>query len=88
MTITTVRMRNVRREWEEIQLPVSRETLETMRKTWRTWLKQHQRPGVEGNGTEAGAARSVVGIDDMKVSGFDKLMLGIAVVAKSIQYVD
>ena len=70
----------------EQTVPVTREWLESKRAEGRQWLKDHVRPGIESDGLECGAARSALGIDDMKISGFDKLILGMAVTAKRIKY--
>jgi hypothetical protein len=68
-------------------LPVTREKLDEMRAVWRDWLSQNPVNSPSSpQANDATAARHVVGIDKLNVSGFDKIVLGLAVVAKKIQY--
>lgn len=82
--LTTIKLKTTLGDWQEFEVPISKDDLEVMRKRWKEWKKKnHDHLEV---GWEQSTARRVTGIDDMKLSDFDAIIMGFAVVAPRIKY--
>lgn len=68
--------------WASFELPITRERLESMRKLWHDVLSADPAISV----TSIVTARVICKIDDMPLDDFDKIIVGMAVIAPDIRY--